>query len=173
MGRFLFRRVTEISPAVFHLHRLVPQRLAGGSIEQPPLTTPRRSLCGTDVMGTHAPSPIPLAVNSVNICIIGKLLTELTKAESNSLHPSMLSTSPFLVCSPLFYAFYTFAILQMYLFADLQIYKTRMARSTPSVIRSTSHGFDKRKMTGISHMPKLRLAPLLPADALRELHARF
>ena len=26
-------------------------------------------------MGTHAPSPIPLAVNSVNICIIGKLLT--------------------------------------------------------------------------------------------------
>ena len=102
MGRFLFRRMTEISPAVFHLHRLVPQRLAGGSIEQPPLTTPRRSLCGTDVMGTHAPSPIPLAVNSVNICIIGKLLTALTKAESNSLHPSMLSTSPFLVCSPLF-----------------------------------------------------------------------
>ena len=79
--------MTEISPAVFHLHRLVPQRLAGGSIEQPPLTTPRRSLCGTDVMGTHAPSPIPLAVNSVNICVADKLLTELTKAESNSLHP--------------------------------------------------------------------------------------
>jgi len=48
-----------------------------------------------------------------------------------------------------------------------------MTRSPPSVIRSTSHGFDKRKMTGISHMPNLRLAPLLPADALRELPTHF
>ena len=39
-GRFLVRHWLKSPWRLYHLHRLVPQRLAGGSKEQPPVTTP-------------------------------------------------------------------------------------------------------------------------------------
>ena len=93
-------------------------------------------------MGSHAPSPMLLAVNFVNIRADGEVLMKLTKAESNSHHPIDviniavgLSALHYLTCLQVC----EFANLQNNRFTDWQIrrFAKHDARSSPSVIHST------------------------------------